>query len=132
MRIFLCEAKGESIAYPKQGDTQLPETYLTNFMSLGEVVKTYNAILSATEQIYAVDMEIVKVRDAVAHGRLASLSESFPLTLYKFGKPSNKMVPIEYAEEFSQTWLKERCALIFAQIGKVRNCSKSRNYKFLK
>jgi hypothetical protein len=129
LRIFLCEAKGQKLEYPKTGDTHIPETYLTNRWSLEPVIKAYNATLSATEQNYSVDVAIVKLRDAIAHGRLASKSESFPLTLYKFGEPSGGLIPIEEATELDQSWLDEKRALILAQIEKVQQCSNARGYQ---
>jgi hypothetical protein len=130
LRLFLCEAKGEIIEFPKSQAGTMPETHLTNFMSLGDLIKSYNATLSATEKAHSVDPTVVQVRDAIAHGRLTSLSGTFPLTLYKFGRPdAQKMVPIEFAEQITEQWLDGRRHLILDQIRKVHECGKARKYK---
>ena len=41
----------------------------------------------------------MKIRDAIAHGRVKASLESFPVTLYKFGKKDAAgYVSVEYAE----------------------------------
>lgn len=132
LRIFLCEAYGEKIEYPASGVMELAETHLTDYASLDKVVAAFNASLSAQEQQYRVDPAVVKVRDALAHGRVTSLSASFPVTLYKFGRASNnKRVPVEYSEVLSKEWFEEKRKMLWDSICNVTECSKSRAYKYL-
>ena len=133
LRIFLCEVHGQKIEYPASGIAELAETHLTDFASLDKVVAVYDASLSAQEQQYRVDPAVVKVRDALAHGRVTSLSTTFPVTLYKFGRADgNKRVPVEYAVLLTKEWFEEKRKLLFGSIQKVTGCSESRGYKYLK
>ena len=133
LRIFLCEANGENIEYPVRGAAKLAETHLTNYASLDKIVVEYNAGLASDEQQYQVDPVVVKIRDALAHGRVISFSLEFPVTLYKFGKADgNKQVPIEYAEVLTEAWLNEKRTLLREQITKIVRCAGKRAYKSIK
>jgi len=127
--IFLCKAHGENVEFPESSMGTVPETHLTNFMTLGELIAAYNSALAPAESAYSVDPVIVKVRDAIAHGRLTSVSARFPLTLYKFGKPDKMgVVPIELVEEISETWLDQNRQRIFDDIEKISNCARARSF----
>ena len=82
LRIFLCEANSEMVQIPLAGTIQLLKTHLTNYDSLGVLIDKYNASLSANENKFRINREVVRVRDAIAHGRAASESATFPLSLY--------------------------------------------------
>ena len=84
--MFLGEVNNQNLEMPTPTTKELPETYITNYMSLDELLTKYNACLSTAEQNHYVDKAVVKIRDAFAHGRVFSLAEEFPVTLYKFGK----------------------------------------------
>jgi hypothetical protein len=129
VRIFLTKANNQKLEFPTPETTELSETFVTNYMSLDELIKEYNATLSPTEQIHCVDTQVVKIRDAFAHGRIYSNSESFPIALYKFSKPKDGKAAVEYAETLTIDWLKQKGDLIHAQTGKVVACGKSRKYK---
>jgi hypothetical protein len=131
LRIFLCEANGENFEFPIGPTETVPETHLTNYMSLGGLITIYNSTLALTEKTFSVDCKIVKVRDAIAHGRLTSLSTTFPLTLYKFGKPRAGVVITELVEVISEKWLDENRQLILDQMKKIPQCAKARGYKSL-
>jgi hypothetical protein len=131
LRVFLCGAKGDSLDLPASSTGTVRETHLTNFMSLGDLIDVYNSALSSPEKSFSVDRTVVKIRDAIAHGRLTSLSPKFPLTLHKFGKPKAGLVPIELMEVLSENWLDEKRTLIRDQMEKIRQCAKARGYKFI-
>ncbi len=131
LRVFLCEANGENLEFSASSTGTVRETHLTNFMSLGALIDIYNSTLSPPEKIFSVDRSVVKIRDAIAHGRMTSLSATFPLTLHKFGKPKAGLVPIELMEVISEKWLDENRQLIRDQMEKIPQCAKARGYKSL-
>jgi hypothetical protein len=129
VRIFLTKANDQKLEFPTPETTELPVTFVTNYMPLGELIGEYNKTLNPTEQIHRVDDQVIKIRDAFAHGRIYSNSESFPIELYKFSKPKDGKAAVEYAETLTTEWLKEKGDLIHTQTGKVVACGKSRKYK---
>jgi len=131
IRIFLAEAASQKIELPGPTTRQLPETFVTNYMSLGDLIDTYNSVLESSENAYAVGTEAVKIRDAIAHGRVFT-SEDFPVTLYKFGKVNDGMVPVEYAEVLSVDWLNQKCEFLMMQISNVLQCARKRGYQAIK
>ena len=131
VRAFLCEEAGENMGFPSFALGLGPLTHLTNFMSLGELIKTYNSKLTASERAFIVDDSVVTIRDAIAHGRLTTLSRDFPLTLYRFAKPQAGGVPIEFVDVVSEQWLDQKRQLIFDQIEKIPQCAKMRGYKLI-
>lgn len=124
IRIFLTKANNQKLEFPTPETTELPETFVTSFMSLDELIKEYNATLSSTEQIHCVDAQMIKIRDAFAHGRIYSNNESFPIALYKFSKPKDGKAAVEYAETLTTDWLKQKGDFIHAQTDKVVTCRK--------
>jgi hypothetical protein len=129
IRIYLSSANSQKIEFPTPTTKELSETYITNYMSLGDLIEKYNEGLTPAEQIHRVDIEAVKIRDALAHGRIFSQTEGFPITLYKFSKPKDGKAAVEYAETLTTDWLKQKNEMIRAQMNKVVACGKSRNYK---
>jgi hypothetical protein len=104
IRIYLSSANNQKIEFPTPATTELPETYITNYMTLGELTKKYNEGLTPSEQIHCVDLEVVTIRDAFAHGRIFSKSESFPIELYKFAKPNGGKATVDFAETLTVDW----------------------------
>jgi hypothetical protein len=132
LRVFLCDANKEHFTIPNAETASVPKNYLTNYDPLGRLIDKYNARLSARERPqFEVDRSLVNVRDAIAHGRLCSPVEGFPLTLYKFGKPDEKTgsVPVEAVISVSDEWLKTNVNLTRGQMEKVVSCANERGYK---
>ena len=132
LRLFLSKTNGESLQNPQFVNETLPVTHLTNYSSLRVLINEYNSILIDTERCFVVDLSVVTIRDAIAHGRLTSLNKEFPLTLWKFSKPlkSNKnTVNVELMEVISTVWLDNKRQLILDQINIIDACANSRNYK---
>lgn len=131
LRVFLCEANREIIMFPTSSGIHVPETHLTNYMSLRKLIQKYNLNLTLAERKFFVDTDVVTVRDALAHGRLTSLSPSLPLTLHKFGLPVDGRVLVEIAETISTEWLESKRELLREQMEKVLRCAKERGFKSL-
>jgi hypothetical protein len=50
--------------FPKVGDATAAKTYLTNYMSLGQLVDEFNNALAQTGSEFKVDREVVVIRDS--------------------------------------------------------------------
>jgi hypothetical protein len=74
---------------------------------------------------------VLKIRDALAHGRLVTTSE-LPATLWKFGQPVNGRVPIEFCEVMTFDYMTETWKMIDFERGKVVDCFKARHYEGLR
>jgi hypothetical protein len=128
LRVFLCEAHSQQIEFPSDATMSVPETFISNWDSLGQLIDKYNASLSLSESHMSVDKAVVETRDAIAHGRLMASAEAFPLTLYKFGKPVAGRVPLAAAEVITKAWLGTNRIAVREQLAKVRQCGKVRGY----
>ena len=85
----------------------LPESELTSYDSLGDLIKKVNSAFreKGLEQI---DSNILKVRDALAHGRISSPGPSADMRLVKFGRGGSGTVKVEFNESISISWLDEK------------------------
>ena len=131
LRYFLLRRKGEEAQFPKPGDTQVKNTYLTRHTSLGKLIRTFNAALDETEKNFEVDLGAVHIRDAIAHGRLVT-ANVLPARLWKFGRPKNGIVEIEFSEELTAEWLKAKSDMIYREKQKVLDCFAARGYQGLR
>jgi hypothetical protein len=117
LRVFLCEANGEKLEYPSSTASSVVETHLTNRDSLRPIIDKYNDSLQPTEQQYRVDPTVVDIRDALAHGRIASSLDAFPVTLFKFGrKDATGKILVERVDMLDETWFADKRALVLKQI----------------
>ena len=132
MRLFLLKAHKQFIDWPKPTDTYVRENYVTNYLSLEPIIDGYNQALSGAEkQKFTVDKAVVAVRDFIAHGRLVTLDENFPATLWKFGRPKDAKVPASNIT-LTKDWLIKTSNHIDAQRSKVFECFSSRGYEGLR
>jgi hypothetical protein len=128
LRYFLVVREGQSVDFPKPGDRYADETFATNWQFLGPLIDTYNTGLSVEERrLYEVDREIVRIRDAFAHGRVLT-REGFPVTLWKFGKAKDGKVPIEFCETLTEDWLTRANELLTLQYSRIVTCAQARGY----
>jgi hypothetical protein len=131
VRYFLLSLKGEEAQFPKVGDTQVKNTYLTRHTSLSKLIRAFNAALDAAETKFEVDLEAVHIRDAIAHGRLVT-ANVLPARLWKFGHPKNGIVEIDFSEELTAEWLKDKSDMIYREKQKVLDCFAARGYQGLR
>jgi hypothetical protein len=132
IRYFLLRKNNQLMAFPKEGDKTVAENYVTNYLSLGDLVDEFNGALSNEEsKKFSVDREAVRIRDAIAHGRLVTRIKNPPYTLWKFGPGKNSQVPVEFEQLLTEEWLKQSWLMIEAQCAKVLECFKTRGYKGL-
>ena len=118
LRFFLLKVNNETFTSPKPGDTDMPLSHMTNFASLGWLIKQYNGKLDLSESAeFAADEQCVHIRDALAHGRLVAPMKEYPLTLWKFGQVKAGRVPIEYNDVLTIDWLDKSWKMIDQQKG---------------
>ena len=98
----------------------LPENELTSYDSLGTLIAKFNAVMAAVGQP-TVDVTLVDVRDAIAHGRVSSRTKQGYLRLLKFDQPSSGNVRVVFNEEMNETWFKAETERIWAAIELVAN-----------
>ena len=115
------EKKGEPIFEPpiykmKEGDFIEKNAY-TDFISLGDLIKNFNDKVSTQEQIGSA--KILKIRNALAHGRLiGKLDDGYWLS--KYGIPKNGKVKVESHHKFNSEWLTQSEEYIRKETGRVR------------
>jgi len=80
------------------------EDPMTNYDQLSAVLKRFNGLASPTRQLDV--QKIVDLRAQLAHGRVASFEPTFPLTLFKFGKPVRGKVPVLARIEMTEEWFR--------------------------
>jgi aspartyl-tRNA synthetase len=131
LRYFLLKASNQYVSFPMPGDKEVAENYLTTFISLGDLVNTYNAGLGAGEEKFRLDETVVRIRDAIAHGRLVTATV-LPATLWKFGRAKSGRVPVEFSETLTREWLIKMSNLIDAERQKVLECFAARKYEGLR
>lgn len=90
----------------KVGD-EVPENALTDYSTLRELVIKYNRVIATGEE-EKLDLGVVWLRDALAHGRISASHPKTPLNLLKFSKPERGVsIRVTLAEEMSRAWLEE-------------------------
>jgi hypothetical protein len=97
--------------------TRLPLNAITNYKPLKAVIARYNAVVPAEKRIDGAP--IVRLRDALAHGRMLGRQPSEPFTLFKFGQGDGKTVPVELVVELTLPWLEEQRALVAEAIKRM-------------
>jgi hypothetical protein len=75
---------------------------------------------------FSIDDKPLRIRDALAHGRLVAPTKEYPLTLWKFGREVSGRIPIEFNEVLTSDWLEKAWKMINQQKDRVDACSKQR------
>jgi hypothetical protein len=87
--------------------SELPESEMTSYDSLGELIDKYNT-LARDNGLSEIDRGIVDLRDALAHGRVSAAVPSADLRLLKFSKPKNGKVTVTFNALLSEDWFSEQ------------------------
>jgi NADH/NAD ratio-sensing transcriptional regulator Rex len=127
LRLFLYELqKTDSNQQTQSFDLQslsvgewVPETPLTNYDTLGQLINKVNAELQNRGSSDQVDLSVVELRDAIAHGRVLSLRQEGPFSILKFSKPLNGKVQVAVAVEMTPGWFKQQIKHTRAEVDKV-------------
>lgn len=129
LRFFLLKVDKQKFRVPKQGDVDAPLSWMTRWVSLGDLIKRYNGELTAKErENFLITQESVNLRDAIAHGRIHSPELKFPWTITKFGKQKEGRVLIDLHEQMTIEWLDKAYKLVGEHKNKVDACSKGRSF----
>jgi hypothetical protein len=102
----------------------VPENAMTRWDSLTRLIKRYNRAID--DPHLAVDLSLVELRDALAHGRIAASFSSPNLTLIKFTRPYAGRVEVGYREELTPEWLASQIQRVLAACEKVARAATSR------
>lgn len=111
LRLFLSESVGPADAnlqldQLKAGDV-VTECHLTNYDSLGPIIRKVNERLDELGVSERVDESLVEIRDALAHGRVFSLHPDGPYRLIKFSRPEDGQVEVAIVVELTSARLKQ-------------------------
>jgi len=104
-----------------QQGQELEENAFTNYDPLGTLIDRYNKKVQRRDPGLEVDPGIARIRDALAHGRIAGLSPSQnePLRLVKYDKPANGRVRVTDFHILTKGWFDEKSSLVTTNIQKV-------------
>jgi hypothetical protein len=102
----------------------LPENAITRWDSLTYLIKRYNRAISDGQ--LAVDLSLVDLRDALAHGRMAASLSEGNLALIKFTRPYAGRVEVGFREELSKEWMENQIKRVLAECEKVGRAASSR------
>ncbi|MCK4466908.1 MAG: hypothetical protein KAU60_01000 [Desulfobacterales bacterium] len=137
LRMFLKEANDESSStqyFNLKVNDEVSEDSFTNYDTLGQLIKKYNAHVSVVDKALCISAEVVPLRDALAHGRVFSTNPNpiHPYLLLKFSKPANGKVKVTYFEEINSDWFDKNIDLTFKQMEVVINGSKALDFNAFK
>jgi hypothetical protein len=102
LRLYLNKKDGKDGIYAmtflrlNQG-AECEENHITDWKTFGILCELFNAHQDVAQKIDFT--EIVKLRDAMAHGRVSG-DDKANMTVVKFSKPKNKKVKVEYKREY--------------------------------
>jgi hypothetical protein len=102
---------------------QISENAFTNYDSLKKCIRKYNSSLQAEWAKFQVDETLADVRDAIAHGRVASLTESSPMQLLKFSRAKDSRVTVKFSVNMTEEWLKEQMGRVYREFLKVHEAT---------
>ena len=92
--------------------TDLPESELTSYDSLGQLIGKYNKEIGK-RGLPPIDETLVEIRDALAHGRVSAADPENNLRLLKFSKPAGGRVSVAFNEELSSDWFSAQRKRVF-------------------
>ncbi len=134
LRVFLVKRgskrRGVALPHPSFGKLAVgdyvPEDEFTNFDSLGDLIKKYNADVSSLDPSLQVDASVVPLRDLLAHGRIgADVPDEARLTIIKFDKPVGGKVRVMAAALMDDAWFEANTALVRDQLLTVHRALES-------
>ncbi|MEA0625237.1 hypothetical protein EIQ06_02905 [Xanthomonas campestris pv. campestris] len=101
---------GDDFRNAKVG-TLVPVSDLSSFASLRELIKVFNEKLSPNPPL---DLALVTLRDAIAHGRVFAGPDEEEFRVVKFEKPQRgaTQVAVEYSAVMTEAWFMENKAWV--------------------
>ena len=98
----------------------IPENMFSSYDTLGALISKYNKVVSALGRP-TIDQDLVELRDALAHGRVASMTETGPMNLIKFSKPQNGQVKVVFKEIMDTTWFNTQISKVNRALWSIQN-----------
>jgi hypothetical protein len=101
------------------------EDAFTNYDTLEKLIDKYNS--SKKPKGHKIDKSLVKIRDALAHGRVASINPTFEeQKLIKFCRSEGKsqQVMVDFCANLTEEWFKEKINLFADAIRQVKATGK--------
>lgn len=83
--------------------TELSSNEVTDYADLKTLCKRFNRHMSM-KKAPELNVAIVSIRDAIAHGRIIGTANGFPLRLIKFSKPASGRVKLVVNEVMDHNW----------------------------
>lgn len=131
LRIFLLRHEGSGFSsqyfHAELGDT-LPEDAFTNHDSLAGLVAKFNQVAEGTDGLSPIDLAVVELRDALAHGRIAYLEDGAPARLLKLSKPTNGSVSVTFSAVMNRDWFFSQIGLVAHQHDKIIEAARMFSY----
>ncbi len=102
---------GGTDLYAFQEGAKVPESEITSYDTLGRLIKKFNDEMTRRGQS-GIDDSLVRVRDAIAHGRVSAPKPNARMQLLKFSVPDNGYVEVEFSAQMSKEWFREQCTRV--------------------
>ena len=100
----------------------VPLNSITDYDSLGRLIDRFNAYCHSQGVGAELSMELVSLRDAIAHGRVLTRT-ALPMRISKFSRPRNGEVRVEYHQTMDQAWFSRGLDLTTRSIKNVVRAS---------
>ncbi|MFA1719913.1 hypothetical protein [Xanthomonas campestris] len=95
--------------------TLIPLSDFSNFHSLNQLIDSFNQAFPRSP----LDKDLIKLRDALAHGRVFKGPTEEDFRIVKFSRPSNASVEIEYSAVMDEAWFVENKAWVASAVKTV-------------
>jgi len=99
--------------------TDLSQNEVTDFADLRTLCKRFNRHMSV-KKAPELNVAIVDIRDALAHGRIIGTKTGYPLRLIKFSKPASGRVKLVVNEVMDHNWFALQLLRTHRAIERVR------------
>jgi hypothetical protein len=130
LRMFLAAQDGQRVSLPNEHVDKVDWNRMTYRRQLAQLIREYNQELSAEEATLKVDVQVVEIRHAFAHGRIYSHgNDALPYTLCLFGQNNfDGKVRVDFFQTMTLDWLQATRDRIKQEHRKVIECHKKRGY----
>jgi hypothetical protein len=93
----------------------VPENAFTNYDSLGELIGKFNELRPND----AIDLTLVDLRDAIAHGRVSAPVPAPHFRILKFARPKNGSTTVTFSEGLTSEWFRVQIQKVGTEVRKV-------------
>lgn len=99
--------------------TELDVSDLTSYDTLGELIEQFNADM-VRQGKREIDVDLIGLRDALAHGRVSAGAKGTTLRLVKFDRPDRKgKVRVVFRELMTTGWLSAQTRRVYEAMQQV-------------